>query len=291
MGWKGTLIEAYCKLVQNVMLLPFYALPTDQRNMARSSFYAKSTPIVPVDTHYGKIRFYTPSTKIAWRINTYHDKEPETLRWIDDMAPGDVLWDIGANVGTYALYAAKKGLSTLAFEPASSNFSILNRNIELNGLNDKVVAFCCGLDNKDYVGKLLMSSTEPGNALSLSAEADAESNELSVRSLPFSVAFSQGLGTYSVDSLASNTGIEFPNHIKIDVDGIEVRILEGAKRTLQEPRLKSLLVELDSADSETMEYVQTLMNEAGLRQKAAQQSEMSRNGRFATQCNFIFARS
>jgi len=62
-------------------------------------------------------------------------REPDTLYWIDNyMNDNDVFYDVGANIGTYSLYAANKGgLKIFAFEPESSNYYYLNKNIYLNG--------------------------------------------------------------------------------------------------------------------------------------------------------------
>ena len=55
------------------------------------------------------------------RIEAYRTKEPATLRWIDRyFAPGDVFYDIGANIGLFSIYAAKKHTGSVrfhAFEP------------------------------------------------------------------------------------------------------------------------------------------------------------------------------
>ena len=71
-----------------------------------------------------------------WRHDTFWEKEPETIAWIDDMEPGEVLYDVGANVGVYALYAASRGIKVVAIEPVFENFSRLMQNIELNGFNN-----------------------------------------------------------------------------------------------------------------------------------------------------------
>ncbi len=288
MGFLGAVLNVYGSIIR-AMYSPFYVLPAQQRNLALSSLYSKIFPILDVETKYGVIKFYSPSTKVAWRVNTYHEKEPETLHWIDTFDPADVFWDIGANIGLYSLYAAKRKIKTFAFEPASSNFYLLNRNIELNDLNAFLMAYCCGLDNKEYLGCLHMSSTEPGNALSLSCTDNLDS-DLHIRTVCFPVSFSQGIGTYSIDGLVRSLHIDFPNHIKIDVDGIELQILDGARETFNDSRLKSVLVELDSGDAEQIAYVLELFSDAGMHLVKKDQSEMTRKGRFSSQFNYIFSR-
>ncbi len=48
----------------------------------------------------------------------------------------------------------------------------------------------------------------------------------------------------SLDDLTGRFGLPFPNHVKIDVDGIEDKIVAGASRTLEDPRLKTVLIEV-----------------------------------------------
>ena len=79
-----------------------------------------------------------------WRAETYETKEPDTIEWIDSFfREGDVIYDIGANIGQYSLYAAKKlkgNCRILAFEPEALNYSKLNKNIVLNNLTDSITA-------------------------------------------------------------------------------------------------------------------------------------------------------
>ena len=54
------------------------------------------------------LKFSVPGSLSLWKAKIYSVNEPETLQWIDEMPRGSVLWDIGANVGIYSSYAAKK---------------------------------------------------------------------------------------------------------------------------------------------------------------------------------------
>ena len=55
-----------------------------------------------------KLLFYTPNNLVKWRVKTFFTKEPDTLNWIDNFKEDEIFWDIGANIGLYSLYAAKK---------------------------------------------------------------------------------------------------------------------------------------------------------------------------------------
>ena len=81
--------------------------------------------------------FSTPDSR-AERLLT---KESDTLHWINNkMEPGDILYDIGSNIGVYSLYAAFRDVDVVAFELESSTYAILNKNIYLNKLDHKIKA-------------------------------------------------------------------------------------------------------------------------------------------------------
>ena len=68
-----------------------------------------------------------------YRASTVSTKEPETLEWINGFNETDVLYDIGANVGVFSLYAAlHRNCDVYAFEPESKNYACLHNNIYLN---------------------------------------------------------------------------------------------------------------------------------------------------------------
>jgi len=61
----------------------------------------------------------TPNFLMRYRYNTFFSKEPETLNWIDGFEQNSVFYDIGANVGLYSIYAAKKkNAQVYSFEPS-----------------------------------------------------------------------------------------------------------------------------------------------------------------------------
>jgi FkbM family methyltransferase len=239
-----------------------------------------------VATPRGAIKFYCLGAMPLWRVRTLLTKEPETIEWIDGFAEGDVFWDIGANVGIYALYAAAhRDIRVLAFEPAAGNYFLLNRSIELNGLAERVQAYCVAFSDSKRIEALNMQTTELGGALSSFGEP------VDTFGRRFVPGFRQGMTGYAIDSFIAEFDPLFPNHIKIDVDGIEDRIVAGAAKTLADPRLRSLSIELDSARERETGAVIATIERGGLKLAARRQSEMVASGEYRSVFNYQFRRS
>ena len=208
------------------------------------------------------VRFYAPTTQLITRAQTLLRKEPDTIAWIDQFDEGDVLWDIGANVGVFGLYAAvRKQCKVLAFEPSAANYYVLSRNIELNHLADRMTAYCIAFADETRAGVLNLASHSLGTSLNQFGELGETSRYWS-QSTP---AVVQGMIGFSIDDFMHQFNPPFPTHIKIDVDGIESAILRGARRTLSDPRLRSVLVELDVDSPEEGSDGRLCLEEAGFR--------------------------
>ena len=68
--------------------------------------------------------------RVFKRAKSYSTKEPDTLDWLDSFEPNTCYFDIGANIGQYSLYPARKygrGVQIYAFEPQSNNYYSLNK--------------------------------------------------------------------------------------------------------------------------------------------------------------------
>ncbi len=187
-------------------------------------------------------------------------KEPETIMWIEKfLKEGDVLWDIGANVGAYSLVAAKNGngkVKVYSFEPSFLNFHQLCKNIALNNCGDVVTPFNLALSDKTVLEVFNYQNFVHGGALhNLGAAIDFK-NEA------FNPLFKQNMMSISVDDLIKTFNLSIPNHIKLDVDGIEQKILKGAKNTLNAPQLRSVLMEVGEEDGLSI----NLLMEAGFKE-------------------------
>lgn len=237
-------------------------VPTSPRQRARTYARVKAhfdqEAVHEVQTRHGGLRFYlNTGAAAASAVHTFMENEPETIAWLDDcVKPGDVVWDVGANVGLYACYAAKAGARVLAFEPSGLNFGLLVSHVELNGLGDLIAPYCLALGRRTEATDLFMSAFEPGHAFS---SIDAPESQVAT----FEPAFRQATLSFTADDLVDRFGLAPPDHVKIDVDGAEIEILQGAERALR--RARSVIMEVEGKNAERFEgEVLPLMDRAGL---------------------------
>ena len=175
-------------------------LPTSQRQRARVYARIKDhfdrAVVHIVTTRHGDLRFYTNrGAAAASALHTFQGDEPETISWIDDeVEPGDVVWDVGANVGLYSCYAAKAGARVLAFEPSGINFGLLVAHVELNGLDQSVAPYCLALTDTSRATELFTSSFEPGHAFNA---IDSPESQFSA----FKPKFRQAILGFAADDL------------------------------------------------------------------------------------------
>lgn len=187
----------------------------------------------------GSMKFYSPTARSTHDTNSLlADGEPETIRWLDSLPEGDILWDIGANVGAFTIYGAvKRKLRVLAFEPSAASFATLTTNIELNGLEGAADAFCLAFSDETKLDYLHMANTGAGHSM----HAFGTSQTVDGIITP---VFRQVVPGYSADDFVKLFHVPEPQHIKLDVDSIEFSILKGAQGLLKKS-VKSLLVEVD----------------------------------------------
>lgn len=212
-----------------------------------------------IATRYGSLVFVSTHARALEAPRKFHVSEPGTLAWIDGFAAGEVLWDIGANLGVYTLYAGRRGdIDVLAFEPSPASYAALSVNIAENGLG-RVRAYCIALGAKTCLGTLNMSRTYPGSVYS-AFEQGAD-----MTGMPLSIERRQPAVGISADDLVERFGAPPPNHIKLDVDSTEIDILRGAARLLRRPELRSLSVENAVGDTPQNRGIAALLADAGFR--------------------------
>ena len=189
-----------------------------------------------VDHEGVRIIFETPNDMTAWRVKTLFTKEPDTIRWIAGMQAGATLLDVGANVGMYSLLGAMtRRLTVFAFEPESQNYAVLNANIAANNLSGQVVAFPLALSDRMQLDRLFLSQFSIGG--SCHSFGEMVGFDLKPRKAPFA----QGAFSATMDQLVDSGALPVPDYIKLDVDGIEHKVMHGCSHTLKNPKVKEIL--------------------------------------------------
>jgi FkbM family methyltransferase len=190
-------------------------------------------------------------------------KEPETVKWIEEfIKPGDIFYDIGANVGAYSLvcYAHTQGQCQIySFEPSFTTFSALCQNILINGYNDKIIALPFIISDETKINKFYYSSISPGAASHAIDEKNEKSDEIQSLNKNNSKIFNS-IVSYRLDDLQSRFNLQKPNHMKIDVDGHELEVIKGCENLLNSKELESILIEIDKNCPSSNKIIEILEN-------------------------------
>lgn len=174
-------------------------------------------------------------------------REPETIAWIEKyVCKDDVLYDVGANVGAFSFIAAacnkdRTAAVVYAFEPSFSTYAALCQNVILNRVSERVVPLPVALAESTEILKFHYANLNPGHAHHEFSDPDSKKKW----------NFTQPILAYALDDFRNRFSVRDPNHIKIDVDGGELRVLQGMRETLRLPSMKTMLVEVDERADDT----------------------------------------
>ena len=142
----------------------------------------------------------------AW-LGTYETNQ--TLIFADKCKGLKVFWDLGAHAGYYTLLfkTVNKDSSVFAFEPIADNVSYFQRHLELNYINN-VVLFEKAVSNEEGVLKFARGNSVGGKL--------SEGGDMTV-------------SVVKLSKLLVEQAIEFPDIIKMDIEGAEFKVLQDLK--------------------------------------------------------------
>jgi len=158
-----------------------------------------------------------------------------------------VFADVGADIGTYTITIARRAphganLHVVAFEPSQESFSILEKNIDLNGLGEHVAARRLACDDGSATSATLtFDELEPGSSGIRTDLVHGTSTEV--------------VSVSTIDKELTGIGDGAVLVLKLDVEGYEVAVLRGATDTIDRAEESLLLVE-DFVDDRVVEYLQ-----------------------------------
>jgi len=164
------------------------------------------------------LRWITGSHTHGCWLGTYEPVVEALL--LPHFGPGTVFYDLGANVGYYALMAARLGATVVAVEPLPRNLHYLRRHFEINGLAATIVETAL----LDVEGSARMTAN-PGPSFARISE------------------HGQSVGATTLDLLVYRDHLSRPSLVKCDVEGSEAAILRGAVRLLHEDPPAAWLIE------------------------------------------------
>jgi FkbM family methyltransferase len=165
---------------------------------------------------------------------------------------GDIVIDAGAHVGFYTVKTAKqvglKGL-VIAVEPEERNYSFLKLNVKVNKFNN-VIPIRVALS--DYEGRGLLFLSEKSCAHSLIRAAKVgfttKSTEVSVK---------------TIDGIIEKLRLTRVDLLKVDVEGIEFKVLKGAKKSLKNGKIFRIIMELHMPFVQKPEKIISLLRKFG----------------------------
>ena len=147
----------------------------------------------------------------------------------DEIKDGEVIVDIGANIGYYvlqeSLLVGQRG-KVYAIEPVHGNIEILERNIRLNGY-ENIEVFELAIGDKNGMGEIMVSELR---------------NRSSMVASGMSYIYSSPIEIVMLDTFLQ--GKRHPDIIKMDVEGYEYEIIRGCKELLASGRPLKIFMEL-----------------------------------------------
>lgn len=142
---------------------------------------------------------------------------PEMLVWQLLLRRGDLFIDVGANVGSYAIWAADLGAEVVALEPAEDTYALLLENIALNGYPIRAIQAAAGASCGTA---RFTSGRDTVNRMDPAGSVEAR--------------------LVTIDSVIGNRTVA---GLKIDVEGFEIEVLRGCERALREHRIQLIQLE------------------------------------------------
>ncbi len=179
----------------------------------------------------GTLDFQFANLAYEWNVKEFiyqHEKEC------------DVFFDIGANIGTYSILMAKKNKKVIAFEPIRSNYNALCINAMLNNVEDKITCYPFALgdkaENAEFVFDLLNTGASHKAGIELDDVLNDPEEKETVKIIP-------------LDDIIKELNIKKSDRLflKIDVEGMEEKVLKGAANFIHS--FPNILIVMESVHS------------------------------------------
>jgi FkbM family methyltransferase len=238
------------KAEQRVALRPDRS---DSRRSDRPSTGGPAAPAIPADDDVGvpeearkkvtlgypgsTVRILaTPETRRMRRKGVL-DLDEATVAWLDQQVhPGDVMYDVGAGVGAYALVVAMhRGATCVAFEPGFASFKRLCDNLLLNGCSRSVIPLPIALGDRAGLRGLEYAGEAGGHGHSLTSREWRSGRDT------IDAHYTQPVCAERLDEVAERHRLPRPHVMRIAVRRGATAVVRGADALLRDPALRSVL--------------------------------------------------
>jgi FkbM family methyltransferase len=241
MVWLGGKKRRSSRTFEKIVFGPinsFLTLLVEKTRISKRifDFFGRVLPIPTTIVRGVPIKIILPLNQVGVynTCKSWEDREPEVLDWIDGFEEGCTFFDIGASFGTETLYAAlkKEGPEKIvSFDLDLESSFNLAYNISLNNITNVDQYFLALSDKINLI---------PYRCVTQYYYIEGRNQHDNVTYNTLSI---------SLDQFINMTHI-VPDYIKIDVDGAEESIISGMTETVQNQKLRSVVIEVsDKSES------------------------------------------
>lgn len=207
-----------------------------------SAIYARrsaSSPGTPARSNYGvllspnwadKTFRYCVFGTYGRDLSDYLENYPEPFHFLD----------IGSNQGLYALVAAKNlhCKNILAFEPVASTFALLQKNVAINAMGDRIIPLKLAISQQSGTASISIDSGHSGTA---SMAGGATSQSAAVEQI-------EAINAEGLDAIMPKG---LPIVVKVDVEGFEKNVINELAKSKHFGRMVSIFYEVDERWSDS----------------------------------------
>lgn len=165
--------------------------------------------------------------------------EERIMEAVQQLPDGATFVDIGAHIGRYTLIAAKAvggSGQVLAMEPHSENYRLLADNVALNEWQDRVKLYNTAIGTSEGTVVLRCAAD--------TSTASIVESWLRVLQIDQGSVFEEVVSMQRLEQLLRNEGIQHVDLLKIDVEGAELQVLEGATGYLRNHQIGTVICEV-----------------------------------------------
>lgn len=240
-----------CSILVGLVIAITAPLPRWKKLTVRARIFDRLQPFAQIDMMGRQVEIFVPDRTSVYWAKYGPNSEPMTNAWIDSFDKNDAFLDVGANIGFFSLMAATKDVSRIyALEPNPFSYAALCKNIERNNLGQQIVPLNFALSQTSELIDFGLSGTHAGSI----------DNQITSPTGEHTLALK--MPALSLDDLSKIGMIAGTRHIKIDIDGLELQVIKGAKKMLSSGEILTVMIE-DSGDTAEIAAVLNAMTSYG----------------------------